>query len=101
MAKNQKPNVSNPYTDLAKRGGVAGGGKDAFVCYCNRVPKEPIEAAIRRGCDLNRIFDATCAGVGACGGSCRPYLLKMIHQFQETGEFPNEPRFDPRPKSRR
>lgn len=63
------------------------------VCYCNKVPKEKIEAAIQRGCkSLPLIFDATTAGVGACGGSCRPYLENMLHSYQQTGLFPDNPR---------
>lgn len=64
-----------------------------YVCYCNKVSKEVIESAIRKGCDtLPRIFDATQAGVGACGGSCRPYLLRMLESYKRTGEFPLTPR---------
>ena len=75
------------------------GSNEIFVCYCNRVSKEPIEAAIRRGCNTPlKIFDATNAGVGACGGSCRPYLQKMLDCYTATGDFPTEPRRD-RPKT--
>lgn len=73
-----------------------------YVCYCNKIPKEPIENAIRRGCDtLPRIFDATNAGVGACGGSCRPYILKMIETYWATGSFPEHPRTDGGPKTKK
>jgi bacterioferritin-associated ferredoxin len=66
---------------------------ERYVCYCNFVPKEKIEAAIRRGCtELNKIFDATNAGVGACGGSCRPYIQRMVDQFAVSGTFPEEAR---------
>jgi NAD(P)H-nitrite reductase large subunit len=75
---------------------------EKFVCYCNRVPKEPIEQAICRGCDsLPKIFDATNAGVGACGGSCRPYIERMLRSYFETGKFPEVPRPGPGPKKRR
>ena len=73
-----------------------------FVCYCNRVSKEPIENSIRRGCTtLAKVCDATNAGVGACGGSCRPYIQKMIESYQATGQFPEEPRPGRGPKVKR
>lgn len=75
---------------------------ERFVCYCNRVPKEPIEAAIKRGCDtLAKVFDATNAGVGACGGSCRPYIQKMLETYAEQGSFPENPRPGKGPKTSR
>jgi bacterioferritin-associated ferredoxin len=68
-------------------------GAEKYVCYCNRVPKEPIENAIRRGChSLSKIFDATNAGVGPCGGSCRPYIQKMLDGYLSEGKFPERPR---------
>lgn len=73
-----------------------------FVCWCNRVTKEPIEAAIRRGCQsLPQVFDATNAGVGACGGSCRPYIEKMLKTYETKGEFPVQPRPGKGPKTSR
>ena len=64
-----------------------------LVCYCNNIPKEEIEAAIRRGCHtLNQIFDATTAGVGPCGGSCRSSIARMLDCYLQTGEFPENPR---------
>lgn len=84
---------------MAKQKSNRSNKPEAFVCYCNRVPKEKIENAIRRGCHtLPRIFDATNAGVGACGGSCRPYIQKMIECFIETKTFPENPRTDGGPK---
>ncbi|MEK7356302.1 MAG: (2Fe-2S)-binding protein [Bdellovibrionota bacterium] len=61
-----------------------------IVCLCNNVPRDVIEDAIKNGgCDtLNKIFDATTAGVGPCGGSCRRKLGPMLDTFLETGEFP-------------
>ncbi|MGE0762179.1 MAG: bacterioferritin-associated ferredoxin [Bdellovibrionales bacterium] len=89
MAKNEKANPNKFEHSSHSRSNKG----ERFVCYCNRVPKEPIEAAIRRGCDsLIKIFDATNAGVGACGGSCRPYLQKMLDSFEATGQFPEQPR---------
>jgi len=69
-----------------------------LICLCNAVSQGEIEAAIARGCDtLGKIFDATTAGVGACGGSCQPILKKMLEEYLERGSFPQ----DPRPKDRR
>lgn len=62
-----------------------------IVCKCNEVPKDVIENAIRNGCDtLNKIFDETSAGVGACGGSCRRILAPMLESYLKTGKFPGE-----------
>ena len=59
------------------------------ICLCNNVPREQIENAIREGADtLNKIFDATTAGVGPCGGSCRRKLAPMLDHYLQTGEFP-------------
>lgn len=69
-----------------------------LICLCNSVPQSEIEAAIARGCTtLGKIFDATAAGVGACGGSCQPILRKMLDSYLVDGKFPE----DPRPSSRR
>lgn len=63
--------------------------KREIICLCNNVPRDVIEDAIRNGCDtLNKIFDATTAGVGPCGGSCRRKLGPMLDAYLETGEFP-------------
>jgi hypothetical protein len=37
---------------------------------------------------LNEIFDATTAGVGPCGGSCRRILQPMLDHYLQTGTFP-------------
>lgn len=62
-----------------------------IICRCNTVSRETIELAIRGGCDtLNKIFDETSAGVGACGGSCRRKLKPMLEHYLKTGEFPEK-----------
>jgi bacterioferritin-associated ferredoxin len=67
--------------------------RDPNVCWCNMVPKSQIEQAIRDGkTDIYEVFEVTNAGVGACGGSCRPYIQKMIDQFLTNGTFPEKPR---------
>lgn len=67
--------------------------KSRLICLCNEVSQETIEAAIVRGCNtLGKIFDATLAGVGACGGSCQPTLRKMLESYQATGSFPENPK---------
>jgi bacterioferritin-associated ferredoxin len=69
-----------------------------FICLCNSVPQKDIEDAIARGCNtLGRLFDATTAGCGACGGSCQPTLRKMLDTYSRTGKFLE----NPRPTSRR
>ena len=60
-----------------------------IICKCNNISRGTIETAIREGCDtLNGIFDATTAGVGPCGGSCRRLLAPMLDSYLATGEFP-------------
>lgn len=62
------------------------------ICLCNSVEQNVIESAIQRGCDtLGKLFDATTAGVGACGGSCQGTLRKMLETFKATGKFPDNP----------
>lgn len=69
-----------------------------MICLCNAISQAEIEAAIQRGCtSLGKIFDATTAGVGACGGSCQPILRKMLDEYLARGKFSE----DPRPSSRR
>ena len=75
--------------------------KDRLICLCNEVSQGTIEAAIVRGCNtLGKVFDATIAGVGACGGSCQPTLRKMLESYQATGTFPENPRH-PSPAQRK
>ena len=63
--------------------------KREIVCLCNEVSREAIERAIRLGADdMGKIYDATGAGVGPCGGSCRRKLGPMVDSFTATGEFP-------------
>lgn len=63
-----------------------------LICLCNDITRGTIEKAIREGADtLNKIFDATTAGVGPCGGSCRRKLAPMLEQYLRTGTFPEPP----------
>ncbi|MBC7371761.1 MAG: (2Fe-2S)-binding protein [Bdellovibrionaceae bacterium] len=63
-----------------------------IICRCNNVPRAVIEDAIANGgCDtLNKIFDETMAGVGACGGSCRRKLGPLLDHYLATGTFPEK-----------
>lgn len=64
--------------------------KSEIICFCNNVPRERIEEAIRGGCDtLNKIYDTTSAGIGPCGGSCRRKLAPMLEAYQTEGKFPD------------
>lgn len=50
-----------------------------IICRCNNVSEETILKAINQGCKtLNEIFDATTAGVGPCGGSCRRVIAPLL-----------------------
>lgn len=65
--------------------------KTEIICRCNNVSRETIEQAIRDGAHtLNDIFDATSAGVGPCGGSCRRKLAPMLESYLKTGRFPEK-----------
>ena len=65
--------------------------KFEIVCRCNNIDRNTIETAIVEGCDtMNKIFDATSAGVGPCGGSCRRKLQPMLDHYLEKGTFPEK-----------
>ncbi len=60
-----------------------------IICRCNNIDRRTIETAIKDGCKtLNEIFDATTAGVGPCGGSCRRKLGPMLECYLNTGALP-------------
>lgn len=60
-----------------------------IICRCNNVNRQTIEQAILDGCQtLNEIFDATMAGVGPCGGSCRRKIGPLLEAYLKTGQFP-------------
>ena len=62
-----------------------------IICRCNNISREEIEKAISEGCDtLNKIFDATTAGVGPCGGSCRRKLGPLLEHYLKHKEFPEK-----------
>tara|TARA_B100000749_G_scaffold84052_1_gene63903 strand:- start:48170 stop:48412 length:243 start_codon:yes stop_codon:yes gene_type:complete len=63
--------------------------RSPVVCLCNSIRQDIIEATIRQGnSSVDDIYDQTTAGVGPCGGSCRPYIKEMIAQFEKDGTFP-------------
>ncbi len=65
--------------------------KDEIICKCNSIPRSVLESAICEGCDtMNKIFDATTAGVGPCGGSCRRKIVPMLEHYLQTGTFPEK-----------
>lgn len=65
--------------------------KSPIICRCNNVTRETIEQAIREGADtMNKIFDATTAGVGPCGGSCRRKLQPLLEYYLKHGSFPEK-----------
>jgi bacterioferritin-associated ferredoxin len=76
--------------------------KNEIICFCNNIPRDVIERAIMDGADtLNKIFDRTGAGVGACGGSCRRKLAPMLESYLRTGSFPDVIKPDMAGKGRR
>lgn len=65
--------------------------RPVIICKCNIISQETIQAAIEGGCKtLNEIFDATNAGVGPCGGSCRRILKTMLDKHLEDQEKKNK-----------
>lgn len=55
--------------------------KKKLVCLCNGVEQKKIEEAIDNGASsLDEIFDRTNAGVGACGGTCRPQIKLLLEK---------------------
>jgi NAD(P)H-nitrite reductase large subunit len=65
--------------------------KSPIICRCNNVSRETIEKAITEGCDtMNKIFDATTAGIGPCGGSCRRKIKPLLDHYLKTGTFPEK-----------
>ncbi|MBO9667344.1 MAG: (2Fe-2S)-binding protein [Bdellovibrio sp.] len=65
--------------------------KAEIICRCNNVSRETIEKAILDGArTMNEIFDATSAGVGPCGGSCRRKLAPLLQHYLDTGSFPEK-----------
>ena len=65
--------------------------KNPIVCRCNNIDRQTIETAIVQGCQsMNQIFDATTAGVGACGGSCRRQIVPLLEDYLKTGKFPEK-----------
>lgn len=65
--------------------------KSPIICRCNNVSRETIEKAIVEGADtMNKIFDATTAGIGPCGGSCRRKLQPLLDHYLKTGTFPEK-----------
>ncbi len=65
--------------------------ENEIICRCNSVSRATIESAIKNGCGtLNEIFDATTAGIGPCGGSCRRKLKPLLEHYLATGTFPEK-----------
>ncbi len=56
--------------------------KPKITCYCHGILEKDVAEAIARGCyKVDQVSDATTAGIGACGGTCRPNIQKMIEDF--------------------
>jgi NAD(P)H-nitrite reductase large subunit len=65
--------------------------KNEIICRCNNVSRKEIEGAIKNGAKtLNEIFDATTAGVGPCGGTCRRKIGPFLDNYIKTGTFPEK-----------
>lgn len=65
--------------------------KVEIICRCNNVSRETIEQAIVNGAHtMNEIFDATTAGVGPCGGTCRRKLGPLLEYYLKNKNFPEK-----------
>lgn len=65
--------------------------KSPIICRCNEVDEKTIQEAIANGCKtLNEIFDATTAGVGPCGGSCRKVIGPLLEYYLKHHQFPEK-----------
>ena len=63
--------------------------KSLIICRCNNVTEDTIKKAIIDGVDtLNKLFDATNAGVGPCGGSCRNVTGPILDYYLKNKQFP-------------
>lgn len=62
--------------------------KDKIICLCNGIALEKIKQAIVKGGarSIDEIFDLSMAGVGGCGGSCRPQLKDILKNELKTLE---------------
>lgn len=63
----------------------------SIICLCNCVALKDLEIAISKGAtSLDAIFAKTSAGIGACGGSCRPFLEEILEYYKLHGRVPHE-----------
>jgi bacterioferritin-associated ferredoxin len=67
-----------------------------IVCFCNHISARQVRVAIEKGStSLESIYDQTTAGVGACGGSCRSELKKMLLESRTSGNETQKNKRDP------
>ncbi len=58
--------------------------KVKLICYCHEISEKTVAEAIARGCSkVDQVSDATTAGIGPCGGTCRPEIQKLILEFNK------------------
>ncbi len=60
--------------------------KSSFACFCQRVTIQQVEDWSRSAKikNLAALQDATGAGCGPCGGSCRPLLMQILDSAKNT-----------------
>jgi len=62
--------------------------KDPVICRCNSVQRSVIEKAVVNGnLTIDDIAEATAAGNGACGGTCRKLIWIILEHYKKHGEF--------------
>lgn len=66
--------------------------KKEIICFCNSITKECVEKAIATGNidNADQLYDATGAGVGACGGTCRANTIPIIEYFKKHKVLPTK-----------
>lgn len=79
----------------SKKSGVSNEKADPIICFCNSVNQRKLVDAIQNSNakDLNDLYECTGAGVGPCGGSCRPRLQKILGAYLEP--LPSKPLENP------
>ncbi|OYZ16305.1 MAG: NAD(P)H-nitrite reductase [Bdellovibrio sp. 28-41-41] len=62
--------------------------RSPIICRCNNITLDTIQQAFVDGCDtLDKLFDATTAGVGPCGGSCRKITGPILEYYLKHKTF--------------
>ncbi len=65
--------------------------KHKSICLCLAIKEPPILKAIADGAKTtDEVADKTQAGLGPCGGSCRPDIQKLINTYKKQQDKPKK-----------